>query len=69
MGGWKTYAVKEKLKLLREKLRWWNKDVFGFLDLNIQNMVREINMLDDVIDLGSYQEVHRRKELSLQFCQ
>lgn len=69
MGGWKTYAVKEKLKLLREKLRWWNKEVFGFLDLNIQNMVREINMFGDVIDLGSYQEVHRRKELSLQFCQ
>lgn len=26
--GWKMFAFKEKLKLLREKLREWNKDIF-----------------------------------------
>lgn len=37
MGGWKIYAFKEKLKMLRDKLREWNKTIFGYLDLNIGN--------------------------------
>lgn len=29
-------VLKEKLKLLRDNLRWWNKNVFGWIDLKIK---------------------------------
>lgn len=61
------YVFKEKLKMLREKLRVWNKEVFGFLDLNIKNIVNKINALDELVGGSNCQEVERRKELSSLF--
>lgn len=49
MGGWKIYAFKEKLKLLREKLWTWNRGVFSYVDLNIENIIQELNALDDFV--------------------
>lgn len=40
VSGNKVYVVKENLTMLKEKLRTWNKEVFGILDLNIQGLVR-----------------------------
>lgn len=28
--------LKEKFKFLKERLKWWNKSVFGWLDLKIE---------------------------------
>lgn len=67
VDGWRMYVFKEKLKMLREKLRVWNKEVFGFLDLNIKNIVNEINALDELVGGSNCQEVERRKELSSLF--
>jgi hypothetical protein len=39
--GRKAYVLKEKLRLLRDCLRKWNKDVFGILDLNIDKTVKD----------------------------
>lgn len=69
VGGWKTYVLKEKLKLLREKLREWNKTVFGYMDLNIDTVVKEINVLDDVVGMGDTQVGEKRKELTMHFWQ
>lgn len=33
ISGWKLHAFKEKLELLKERLKVWNKEVFGTLDL------------------------------------
>ncbi|MCH80575.1 LINE-1 reverse transcriptase like [Trifolium medium] len=41
--GKKAYVIKEKLKRLKEELRGWNREVFGILDLNIENTVKELN--------------------------
>lgn len=47
--GQKGFVLKEKLKLLRAKLKVWNKEVFSRMDLNISNLVLEMNELDSMI--------------------
>lgn len=42
-----AHIVKEKLKYVKEKLKVWNKEVYGVLDLNIENIVQEMNMMED----------------------
>lgn len=37
----KAYILKEKVKLLKGKLRTWNKEVFGRMDLNIDRLERD----------------------------
>jgi hypothetical protein len=44
--GKKAFVLKEKFKLLKESLRKWNKEVFGYLDLNIEKTVKELNDLE-----------------------
>ncbi|GAU51623.1 hypothetical protein TSUD_414500 [Trifolium subterraneum] len=44
--GKKAFVIKEKLKRLKEELRGWNREVFGILDLNIENTVKELNELE-----------------------
>lgn len=67
MGTWKTCVFNEKLKMLKEKIREWNKEVFGHMDLKIQNTVEEPNVLDELACSGSPQDLGRRKELLSQF--
>lgn len=50
--GFKAHVVKEKFKMLKVKLRNWNKEVFGILDLNIDALVRELNALDQILCEG-----------------
>ncbi|RZB71032.1 LINE-1 retrotransposable element ORF2 protein [Glycine soja] len=50
--GRKAYVIKEKLKIIRESLKKWNKEVFGWLDLNIENIVADMNELDRGIEEG-----------------
>lgn len=52
MTGTYGFVVKEKMKKLKEKLKWWNKEVFGVLDLNIEKFVKDLNGLDDVAASG-----------------
>lgn len=42
------YVLKEKLRRLKSKLIWWNKNVFGIHDLKIEDSVKEINVIDDL---------------------
>ncbi|XP_058756407.1 uncharacterized protein LOC131629638 [Vicia villosa] len=34
--GKKFFVIREKFRLLKEKLFWWNKNVFGWVDLQIE---------------------------------
>lgn len=43
--GRKYFAIKEKLKLLRERLRWWNKIIFGWIDLEVEDEVEELSKI------------------------
>jgi hypothetical protein len=66
--GKKAYVLKEKFRLLKESLRKWNKEVFGILDLNIENTVKELNDIEgllggDEVDV----ELTRREGLKKEF--
>lgn len=47
---WSGYRIKEKLKMLKEDLKMWNRDIFSQLDKNIGELkgkIQELDMLDD----------------------
>ncbi|XP_058763377.1 uncharacterized protein LOC131636799 [Vicia villosa] len=52
---WKKLEVKgrgdfcfvEKLKAIKRKIRLWNKEVFGWIDLNIEEAGKEMHFLDN----------------------
>lgn len=44
--------IKEKFKLVKDRLRWWNMKVFGWLDMSFENIVTEMNALGNVIAEG-----------------
>lgn len=39
--------VKEKFKLLKESLRRWNIEFFGWIDVRVKNVIKQINVCDD----------------------
>ncbi|GAU23839.1 hypothetical protein TSUD_380010 [Trifolium subterraneum] len=66
--GKKAYILKEKFRMLKECLRQWNREVFGFLDLNIEKTVKDLNDIEgmlrgDETDL----ELIRREGLNKEF--
>lgn len=46
--------MKEKLKVLKEKLMMWNMEVFGKVNLEVQVAVKELSNLD-VLDTQNLQ--------------
>lgn len=44
-----AYVLKEKFKLLNQRLKWWNKEVFGWIDVKINNIVKELNELNSLV--------------------
>lgn len=65
--GWKGFALKDKMKVLKEKLRWWNKEAFGEVDLKIDETVLGLNSLDELVANGGDPDMEQRKLLSSQF--
>ncbi|XP_058771389.1 uncharacterized protein LOC131644810 [Vicia villosa] len=45
--GSKAFVLKEKMKKLRERMRWWNTNVFGKIDLKIEEDVEALNATED----------------------
>lgn len=39
------YVLYEKVKRLKVSLKVWNREVFGWIDLRVNNMVKELNEL------------------------
>jgi hypothetical protein len=50
--GNKAFVLKEKLKSLKISLKAWNHDVFGLVDLNIDNTVKKLNEVEELLDDG-----------------
>lgn len=64
----KAFIVKEKFKMLKDKLRGWNKEVFGIMDLNIETVVKVLNDLDMVLQEKWDRDVlFQRNEVSAKF--
>lgn len=59
----------EKLKLLKEKLRWWNREVSGYKDLHLENIVKELKEVETLAAEGGSPKAKQRKALSAEFWQ
>ncbi|XP_058759068.1 uncharacterized protein LOC131632312 [Vicia villosa] len=46
-----SYKIKEKFKLLKERLKWWNGEVFGWVNLKIEKAVEDMNFCNDQLQL------------------
>jgi hypothetical protein len=44
-----AFILKEKMKILKEALKGWNKEVFGIVDLNLEKTVKELNDVEDML--------------------
>lgn len=44
------YVLKEKLKMLRNILTRWKKEVFGWIELKIEEEIEEVNEVDGLIE-------------------
>ncbi|XP_058763699.1 uncharacterized protein LOC131637125 [Vicia villosa] len=65
------FVLKQKLFLLKGRLKWWNKEVFGKKDLEIQEEVNEINHRDLLLEVEAEEShpeiVTKRKEATRRF--
>lgn len=53
VGGSHSVVVKEKIRLLRDMLKWWNKKVFGWVDLRIEEADIELNDCDEKMEIDA----------------
>ncbi|XP_058757308.1 uncharacterized protein LOC131630545 [Vicia villosa] len=60
------FVLKEKLRLLKSKLRWWNTNVFGKIDMELEEGVKEINVIDN-LPLDVEKEVGERQKANRKF--
>ncbi|XP_058786237.1 uncharacterized protein LOC131660890 [Vicia villosa] len=69
--GRRDFVLKQKLFFLKGRLKWWNKEVFGRIDLEIQEEVSAINGGDDLLELEGddflSDTLFRRKEATSRF--
>lgn len=42
----KSLYSKGKVKGIKNRTRWWNKEVYGWLDMKVDDEVNEVNELD-----------------------
>lgn len=47
-GRW-NFRLCEKLKRLKARLRWWNKEIFGWVDRSVETHVINLNALDNLL--------------------
>lgn len=45
--GWMAHIVKENLKYVKEKLKVWNREVYGMRDLNIEEIVKDMKLMEE----------------------
>lgn len=69
--GKKDYVMKEKLKLLKDRLKWWNKEVYGWVAIQLEESVKEFNKVEAIVDdkenEGNLKWIEKRKSLNLYF--
>lgn len=47
-------CFKRKIKGTGNRLKWWNKEVFGWLDLKVDEEVKDLHDMDVLV--GNYEE-------------
>lgn len=71
MEGRKYFVLKEKFRFLKEILKWWNKLVFGKIELELEANVRAINFGDECLEgeivVSHSDRLFNRKEATRNF--
>ncbi|XP_058744347.1 uncharacterized protein LOC131616936 [Vicia villosa] len=62
LNGRGDFVLKEKLRLIKDRLTWWNKNIFGKYDLEVEEGVRVLNASDD--NEGWDEEEQARKSMA-----
>ncbi|XP_058726860.1 uncharacterized protein LOC131598261 [Vicia villosa] len=69
--GRRDFVLKEKLRFLKERLKWLNKLVFGRIELEVEENVRAINFGDECLEeeiVASHSDsLFNRKETTRNF--
>ncbi|GAU49942.1 hypothetical protein TSUD_408370 [Trifolium subterraneum] len=66
--GKKAFIIKENLKGLKEALKVWNREVFGFMELKIDKTVKELNEVEELLATENIDaNIINPKELVRQF--
>lgn len=56
--------MKEKLKLLKNDLKQWNKETFGDIEnrvVALKNKIQKLDILDDIFDLEESKVIERKE--------
>ncbi|XP_058764170.1 uncharacterized protein LOC131637587 [Vicia villosa] len=48
--GRPDFVLYEKMKRLKERLRWWNTSIFGKVDLDLEESLKEMNKGDSILE-------------------
>lgn len=64
-SGRGDYVMKEKLRILKDRLRWWSFNVFGKIDMLLEEGVRELNDLDKLEESLEEENKFSRKNIWL----
>lgn len=64
-SGKKAFVLKEKIKALKNSLKIWNKEIFGFIDVRIHEQNKELDALNmELEDRPSNEEdAHKKQEI------
>lgn len=66
VSGRGCFVLKEKLRLLKSRLKWWNINIFDKIDLEIEEGVREMNEYDG-LSLEVEVEAETKREVNKKF--
>lgn len=55
------FVLKEKMRLFQDRLKWLNYNVFVKIDLEIEEWVREMNSIDDLVLSDEDHKVEMKK--------
>lgn len=67
VDGWYGFRIKEKLKRLKEDLKKWNREVFGFIDSKVDQLkqdIHELDMIDDTLGLEEEEIISRKEKIA-----
>lgn len=66
VNSWReSVSTPEALTGLREKLRRWNRDVFGDVNKHKDDLMKEIKIIQDLLELQQTDDLLSREELLL----
>ncbi|GKV01451.1 hypothetical protein SLEP1_g14002 [Rubroshorea leprosula] len=62
--GWAAFKCKQKLKLLKDECKGWNRGVFGNVEIQLETLLKHIERLDkksEAEELSENEELMRKK--------